>query len=201
VLVEAEDMMRRARSATPEDSAIFDSNKALLLLALREPQQAIELLTRLRSVRLNDAIAAYTAVALAGAGYRAEAIAAVDQAETELGESKVLAAARAHIEANTPFAAIPNTTLEDDPLPRIKLALWDLSRMDHVRQAEAFGAPPDAFFSFVLDQVRFAAASLTSLMPMLRTKKAPHEDDLNSAVRELLGGRCQTNFSGRLWLW
>jgi hypothetical protein len=197
VLLDAEDMMRRARAATPEDSAIFDSNKAILLLALREPQQAIELLTRLRSIRLNDATAAYTAVALARAGRPAEAIAAVGQAETELGESEVLAAARAHIQANRPFAAIHNTTLEDDPLPRIKQALWDLY---HVRQAEAFGAPPDAFFSFVLDQVRFAAASLTSLVPMLRrahrggaedagSAKAPREDDLNSAIRELLGAR------------
>ena len=189
VLLDAEDMMRRVRGVTPEESAIVDSNKALLLIALREPQKAIELLTRLRSIRLNDAIAAYTAVALARAGHRAEAIAAVDQAETELGESEVLAAARAHIQANRPFAAIPNTTLEDNPLPRIKEALWDLSRMDHVLQAGVFGTPPDAFLSFVLDQVRFAAASLTSLVPMLGTDRAPHEDDLNSAIRELLGAR------------
>ena len=189
VLLDAEDMMRRARAVTPEDSAIFDSNKAILLLALREPQQAIELLTHLRSSRLDDGIAAYTAVALARAGHRAEAIAAVNQAETELGESEVLAAARVHIEANRPFAAIPNTALEDDPLPRIKQAFWDLSQMDHVRQAEVFSAPPDALLSFVLDQVRFAAASLTSLAPMLGTDRAPREDDLNSAVRELLGAR------------
>ena len=189
VLLDAEDMMRRARAVTPEDSAIFDSNKAILLLALREPQQAIELLARLRSIRLNDAIAAYTAVALARAGHRDEAIAALNQAEIELGQSEVLTAARAHIEGNRPFAAIPNTTLEDDPLPRVKQALWDLSRMDHVRQAEAFGAPPDASFSFVLDQVRFAAASLTSLVPMMGTERAPREDDLNSAIRELLGSR------------
>jgi tetratricopeptide (TPR) repeat protein len=189
VLLEAEDMMRRARAVTPEDSAIFDSNKAILLLALREPQQAIELLTRLRSIRLNDAIAAYSAVALARAGHPVEAIAAVDQAEAELGESEVLAAARDHIQAKRPFAAIPNTTFEDSPLPRIKRALWELSRMDHVQQAEVFGAPPDAFLSFVLDQVRFAAASLTSLVPMLGTNRAPREDDLNSAIRELLGAR------------
>jgi tetratricopeptide (TPR) repeat protein len=122
MLLDAEDMMRRARGVTPEDSAIFDSNKAILLLALREPQQAMELLTRLRSIRLDDAIAAYTAVALARAGHPAEAIAAVDQAETELGESEVLAAARAHIQAKRPFEAIPNTTLEDEPLAQIDQA-------------------------------------------------------------------------------
>jgi tetratricopeptide (TPR) repeat protein len=189
VLLDAEDMMRHARSVTPDDSAIFDSNKAILLLALRQPQQAIELLTRLRNARLNDAIAAYTAVALARAGHEAEAIAALDQAETHLGESQVLRAARAHIQAGKPFDQIPNTTSEDDPLPRIKQALWDLSRMDHVQQGEVFGSPPDAFFSFVLDQVRFAAASLTSLVPMMGAGSAPREDDLNSAIRELLGSR------------
>jgi hypothetical protein len=41
----------------------------------------------------------------------------------------------------------------------------------------------------VLDQVRFAAASLTSLVPMLAIERAPREDDLNSAIRELLGAR------------
>lgn len=189
VLLDAEDMMRRARAVKADESAIFDINKAVMLLALREPQKAMELLARLRTTRLDDAIAAYTSVALARTGHRAEAIATVDQAEAELGASEILSAARAHIQVNSPFVAVPNTTLEDDPMPRIKQALWDLSRMDHVRQAKAFGAPPDALFSFVLDQVRFAAASLKSLVPMLGTHRAPREDDLNSAIRELLGAR------------
>jgi hypothetical protein len=189
VLLEAEDMMRRARGVTSEASEIFDINKAILLLALHEPQRAIELLIRLRSPHLDDSIAAYTAVALARVGRQAEAIAGLDQAETEIGNCEILAAARAYIQANKPFVAIPNTTLDDDPLPRIKQALWDLSRMDPVRQTEPFGIPSDAFFSFVLDQVRFAAASLKSLVPMLGTERAPREDDLNSAIRELLGAR------------
>jgi hypothetical protein len=37
--------------------------------------------------------------------------------------------------------------------------------------------------------VRLAAASLTSLVPMLGRDRAPREDDLNSAIRELLGAR------------
>jgi hypothetical protein len=190
LLVEAEVMMRHARAVTPSDAAIFDSNKGILLLALGKPQETIELLTPLRNVRLNDAIAAYTAVALARAGQSSEATAVLDQAEKELGDTVTLQAARAHIGTGQGFAAVANTTSDDDPLPRIKAALWDLSRMDHMRQAEAFGTPPDAFLSFVVDQVRFAAASLTSLVPMMKTVTlGSREDDLNALIGQLLASR------------
>lgn len=189
VLLEAENMIRRAQSVTPDESTIFNTNKALLLLALREPQKAIELLTRLRTIRLNDRVAAYTAVALARVGHRPEAIAVVDQAKSDLGESAVLTAALAYIQTNKPFIATPNTTIENDRLEQIKRAFWDLMQMDHERQAEVFSPPPNAFPSFVIDQVRFAAASLTSLVPMLGTDNVPREDDLNSIIRELLTAR------------
>jgi hypothetical protein len=191
LLVEAEVMMRHARAVTPSDAAIFDSNKAILLLALGKPQETIELLTPLRNVRLNDAIAAYTAVALARAGQSSEATAVLDQAKKELGDTVTLQAARAHIGTGQGFAAVANTTSDDDPLPRIKAALWDLSRMDHMRQSEAFGGTsPDAFLSFAIDQVRFAAASLTSLVPMMKTVTlGSREDDLNALIGQLLASR------------
>jgi hypothetical protein len=190
MLVEAEDIMRHARAATPSDTEIFNSNKAILLLALGKPQQALELLTPLRGIRLNDAIAAYTAVALARTGQAAEALAGLDHAKEELGDSEVLRAARAHIQAGAPFTAVANTSSDDDPLPRIKAALWELSQMDHIRQAEAWRGPPDAFLSFVLDQVRFAAASLTSLVPMMKGVHLDScEDDLNALIGQLLASR------------
>jgi hypothetical protein len=188
LLVESEDMMGHARAVTASDTEIFNSNKAILLLALGKPQEALELLTPLRSVRLNDAIAGYTAVALARTGQVAEALAGLDHAEQELGDSEVLRAARANIEAGAPYTAVANTSSDIDPLPRIKAALWELSQMDHVRQAEALRGPPDAFLSFVLDQVRYAAASLTSLVPMMK-EGVQREDDLNAAIGQLLASR------------
>ncbi len=59
LLADAEKMMRHVRLVTPDDTAIFNSNKGILLLALRRPQQALELLASLRNARLTDAIAAY----------------------------------------------------------------------------------------------------------------------------------------------
>ncbi len=63
--------------------------------------------------------------------------------------------------------------------------------MDHLRQAEAFGgSPPNAFYSFVLEQVRFAAASLTSLVPMMKSIALDfREDDLNALIGQLLASR------------
>jgi hypothetical protein len=188
LLVEAEEMMRHARAVTPSDSEIFNSNKAIPLLALGEAEGALELLTPLRRIRLNDAIAAYTAVALARLGHVTEALAGLDRATDELGESEVLRAAREHIQGGQPFAAVANTASDDDPLPRMKATLWELAQMDHLRQAEAWRGPPDAFFSLVLDQVRLSAASLTSLAPMMKGTRLG-EDALNALIGQLLASR------------
>jgi hypothetical protein len=63
-LAEAERMMLSVRAAGPSDTEIFTCNKALLLLALGQPEQAYELLTSLQTTRLADSRAAYSAVAL-----------------------------------------------------------------------------------------------------------------------------------------
>ena len=98
----------------------------------------------------------------------------------------MLAAARAHIASSTPFSAIA-TISEDDPLPRIKLALLDLSNMDPIRQAGVFQPQPDPFEGLVISYVRSAAASVVSLVPMMKNITIHScEDDLTALVREVL---------------
>ncbi len=190
VLAEAEQMMLHVRAINNSDSEIFTCNKALLLLALGQPEQANELLTSLHASRLGDGAAAYAAVALARMGRAPEAMAILNQAQQTLGGTEVLLAARAHIKSGSPFFAIANVSSEDDPVPRIKVALFDLLQMDHMRQAEILASPPEAFDTFVIDHVRAAAGSVTSLVPMMKgVDFTSCEDDLTALIRELLIAR------------
>jgi tetratricopeptide (TPR) repeat protein len=190
VLVEAEQMMLQVRAIADSDSEIFTCNKALLLLAVGQPEQANELLTSLRAVRLRDGASAYAAVALARMGRAPEAMAILDQAEQALGRTDVLAAARAHIQSGKTFAAIANVLSENDPVRRVKAALFDLQQMDPIQQATVLQPQSEPFAAFVTGHVRSAAASLVSLVPMMKDVTIDScEDDLSALIRELLAAR------------
>jgi hypothetical protein len=192
VLGEAEQMMLHARTLNASDSQIFNCNKALLLLALGQPEQANELLTSQRAGQLSDTIAAYKAVALSRMGQVHESLATLARAGRELGETAVLRSARAHIQSGKPFAASASISSDDDPLSRIKKALGYLSQIDHIRQAEALRPPPEPFDAFVIGHVRSAAASVAALVPMMKGLEIDScEDDLSAFIRELLAARLQ----------
>ena len=192
MLLDADQMMLHARAVNDSDTETFICNKALLLLALGKPDQVIELLTSLPAIRLHDTIAAYMAVAFSRTGRVPEANGILDREIQAHGENIVLIAAREHIRSRAPFSAPANSMSNDDPIPRIKLALGDFARMDPIQQAEVLHLPPDPFDQFVIDHVRSASASLTSLVPMMRNVEIDScEDDLNAVIRELLRSRLQ----------
>jgi hypothetical protein len=61
-----------------------------------------------------------------------------------------------------------------------------------MRQAEVLKSPPEPFDTFVIDHVRSAAASVTSLVPMMKgVDFTSCEDDLTALIRELLVARFQ----------
>ncbi len=192
VLVEAEQMMRLVRGASESDEEIFNCNKALLLLALGQPAQANELLVSVHASRLRDSVAAYNAIALDRMGRARKALAVLDEAKEMLGDSDIVRAARAHIQVGKAFAASANVSSTDDPILRMKAAFGDFSRMDPTQQAEVLHWPPEPFDEFVISHVRLAAASVTSLVPMMnRLGLDSCEDDLNAVIRELLIARFQ----------
>jgi len=73
LLENAEQMMSRTQGMSPADSDIFNANKALILLAMGQPEQADILLRPLLATRLQDNFAAYSAVALSRMGRTIEA--------------------------------------------------------------------------------------------------------------------------------
>jgi hypothetical protein len=142
IMEEAEQSMLRVRTVSASDSEIFSCNKALILLAMGQPDQANDILASLQTMHLYDRAAAYTAIAVARMGRVAEAIAGIDQAEKVCGSTDVLQAARAHIRSGKRFAATANVSRESDPILGIKTALWDFSRLNHQQQAEVLQQPP-----------------------------------------------------------
>jgi hypothetical protein len=187
VLTEAEESMLHLRDVSAADLEVFNTNKALLLLALGQPDQAYEVLASTRSVRLRDSAAAFSAISLTRMGRVAEGLLALDQAEKAVGKTDILKAAREHIQNGKHFAAAVSITFDDNPIPRIKAALFDLSQMDHHRQAEILVEAPQPFESLVIDHMRRAAESVTSLVPMMKNIKIDsREDHLTALLRVLL---------------
>jgi hypothetical protein len=184
VLVEVEQAMPRLRVIAAPEKETFEANKALLLLALGQPDRAVEVLSTLRGQRLRERVIAYSAIALARMGRVSEAVATLDQADDELGKTEIVSAARAHIESGAHFAAIANLSPENDPISLIKQAFWDFSQLDHFRQAQVSA---ESFESLAIKHVRGAAETLATLVPTM--KEDPREDDLNKQIGALLHSR------------
>jgi tetratricopeptide (TPR) repeat protein len=198
MLSEAQQMMDRARITCAFDAEVFKCNKALVLLALGSSDQAMELLTACRDGRLQETVAAYTAVALSRMERVPEAVSALKTAEMALGSTDLLKAAREHIQNGKAYSDIATVLSQDDLRARVKLALQDLSEMAHPQQASVFRSEPGAFEALVMDYVRAAAASILSLVPMMKNITLDAcEDDLSAVLGELLTAR--SAFLG--WSW
>jgi hypothetical protein len=186
-LADVEQMMLQVRTVSPSDRKILACNKAVLLLALGQPEQANDLLAVLRDT--DDSAAAYAAIALARMGRNAEAAAVLNHAEQTIGRSDVLHAARAQIQSGQSFAGAASTSSEGDSVQRVKAALFDLRQMDPEQQATVLRPQPGNLSDFVTGQVRSAAASVLALVPMIDKENKLSEDDVSAFMREFLTPR------------
>lgn len=188
VLREADGLIQHVGSMRPSELEIYNLNKALLLLATDQPDRASEIIASCTDVRLADHATAYRAVALARTGRVAEATASLSHAMKIPGSSDVLQAAYAHIKSGKSYRAAANVTWDDNPVPRIKEALFELTQLDPFRQAEVLHS--QSFDAYVVGHVRSAAASVMALVPMMKHIKIDScEDDLSALMRELLISR------------
>ena len=192
VLLEADELMLHAANVDDDVLEGFNCNKALLLLAIGRPEQALELLASQDANNFNSTVVAYRTVALARLDRRDEALAILDQAERTLGGADVFRAVREHIMSGKPFIANVDVSSTDDAVFRAKAVLFDFKQMDPNQQAEVLMPDPVPFSVFVSEQVRAAAASATSLVPMMKNVVIDSsEDDLSALIRELLTPRLQ----------
>ncbi len=190
ILADGEDMMANIRGAGPSESDIFTCNKAQLLLALGQPERAYELLEPIYTARPRDSVAAYCAVALSRMGRSTEALGVLGHAEQMFGTTDVVRAARSLLHGDSTAVARINLITDTKNIAAIKQALFDLSQLDHISQTSVFKPPPESFEAWVIEQVRSAAASVVSLVPMMKVIVLDEcEDNLSALIRELLTGR------------
>jgi hypothetical protein len=140
ILAEAEQAMLELRDVSASDLQTFNCNKALLLLALGEPNRAYGVLESVPPDRLRDSVAAYSAIALSRMGRTREALAVLDQAARAIGETPLLRAAREYIRSGKQFAARqrndrrrPDTEDENGPVQSLSNGPAGADRRSHGR--------------------------------------------------------------------
>jgi hypothetical protein len=171
---------------------VMECNRALLLLALGEPGQALAVLSTVTLARLQDVAAAYRAIALARLGRRSEATAALDAAEHALGRTSALEAARAHIASGAPFLSVPDVSVYDDLVANVASAIARFRTMNPSDQARVLQQQADPFEGLLVDYVRAAADAVVSLVPMMKGVQIDAiEDDLSAFIQQLLSARVQ----------
>jgi tetratricopeptide (TPR) repeat protein len=191
-LADAERAMERWIGADDEDRTAHNCNMALLLMSIGQPERAYEMLEGSRSLKRQDRIAAYSAVALSRMGRDAEASEALGAAGVLFGESDALRSARAQVQREAPLDERATTSLTDDPVGPIKAALFALSQMDAMRQADVLSDSPGGFDGLVTGHVRSAAASVVALVPMMRDVQLDScEDDLTALFQAILAARLE----------
>ena len=188
-LAELERMLTFVPANASLDDEVTQCNKALLLLAIGEPSQALAVVTMTPLVRLQDTAAAYRAVALARLGQRTEAVAALDTAEHSYGTTTVLVAAREHIASGIAFSSAPDVSFEDD-VRDIAPVIARFRTMHPTNQARVLNQNSDPFVALVVEHVRAAADSVVSLVPMMKGVRIDAiEDDLTAFIHHLLAAR------------
>ncbi|MCP3724722.1 hypothetical protein M3I53_16595 [Paraburkholderia sp. CNPSo 3272] len=186
--------VERMTALLPADSMdeAMECNRALLLLALAEPGQALAVLSATNFVRLQDTAAAYRAVALARLGRQSEATAALDVAEHTLGRTPVLAASRSHIANGAAFLSVPDVSVYEDLVDNVASAIARFRTMNPSDQARVLQRKADPFEALLVDYVRAAADAVVSLVPMMKGVQIDAvEDDLTAFIQQLLAARIQ----------
>jgi hypothetical protein len=185
---EADRALQEALGVENQDSSIHGTNKALLLLAIGRNEDAYETLKRSRVEKESDRIAAYSVVALARMGRDDEANAALAAGEAAHPNSAVLKAAREHLNLGMPghFGVLSIST--DDPVAAIQSALYRLTQLNLGMQARVVSR--ETIEVHLTEEIRSAAAGVTSLVPNLR-EVTLQEDDVTAVLLRILEPRAR----------
>lgn len=188
-LAEAQREVRPLIQHSAFDLKALDGNRAMLLLAAGQPQEALQVLLEVRESDFDAKTEAFRALAVARIGSKREALAVLTQAERVFGRTEILSAIRENIDTHRPFSTAPSLSLDDDPVPGLRQAFEAFARLGHVEQAEVL-EPRGQFDRYVLEQVRGACASVVALAPMMSALgMVRREDDISGVLKQILLSR------------
>lgn len=170
------------------------ANRALLLVALQRPTDALEAMAAWRQHERTADIEFIAALATAEMGRRDDAMAILDIAIIEYGADERLVGLKNDLQSKVATSSVTSAlvSVTADPMTAVRAALQQLSELPPSQVGDVLGPPGRGVRGYLVRQVSRAVASLQHMQAMLRDRKNPEdearfEDDLNAAVREVLG--------------
>ncbi|WP_146748418.1 hypothetical protein [Thiomonas sp. X19] len=168
------------------------ANRALLLLALQRPVEALESLAARRHEARSPDLELIAALARKEMGSRGEAMAILDAAITEFGPDDQLVAVKKDLQAGVATSSVASALVAVDEISSIRVALQKLAELPVSQVGDVLGPSGRGVQGYLVRQVSRAVAALQQMSAMLRDRKnsedeARFEDDLNTAVRKVLG--------------
>lgn len=170
----------------------FLANRALLLLALQRPEDALEsVATRRREQRSLD-LELIAIHAKSKMGFRSDAMAILDAAIVEFGPNDQLIAAKEGLQTGEVLPRVASASVAGDSISSIRAALQQLTELLPSQAGDVLGPPGGGVRGYLVREVSRALAALQHMAVMLRDRNNPKNDtrfenDLNTAVREVLG--------------
>lgn len=194
--VTGEGLLAEINAAVAVDENLASSsllaNRALLMLALQRPEDALEsVAARRQEVRSPD-LEVIAVLAKSEMGLRGEAMAILDAAITEFGTDDRLIALKNDLQVGDSTPSVASASVIVDSISSIRAALQQLTELPPSQVGDILGPPGRGVRGYLIRQVSRAVAALQHMAAMLRDRKNPKdearfEDDLNTAVREVLG--------------
>jgi hypothetical protein len=194
--VAGEQLLAEINAAVSADEKLARSNllanRALLLIALQRPEEAMNSVAVRRAEAPSVELDIVTVLAKYELGHRGEAMAILDAALTEFGPDDRLVALKNDLQAGVSTSSVTSAAVVVDPISSIRAALQQLSELPPSQVGEVLGPSGGGMRGYLVRQVSRAVAALQHMGAMLRDRKnlgdeARFENDLNTAVREVLG--------------
>lgn len=175
----------------PASSTLL-ANRSLLLLALDRPEDALESVAAYRRETRSPDLELIAVLAKSKVGLRGEAMAILDAAIAEFGADDRLIAVKNDLQAGVATTSVASASVSVDPISSIRAALQQLTELPPSQVGDVLGPPGRGVRGYLVRQVSRAVAALQHMAAMLRDRKNPEdearlENDLNTAVREVLG--------------
>ncbi len=193
--VAGEGLLAEIDAAVASDKkSVTDSllaNRALLLLALQRPEDAFESVAARRRETRNPDLEWIAVLAKSEMGHRDDAMAILDTAITEFGTDDRLIALKNELQAGESMTSLTSASVVVDQILSIRGALQQLVELLPSQVGDVLGPPGGGLRGYLIRHVSRAVAALQHMAAMLRDRKsseeeARFEDDLNTAVREVL---------------
>ncbi|VVE88145.1 hypothetical protein PBR20603_02094 [Pandoraea bronchicola] len=167
------------------------ANRGMLLLALCRPNEALESVSAHRREVRSSNVELVAILAKSEMGLSDEAMALLDAAIAEFGETEQFGALKRDFQAGK---AVPNVTSASDTIDsivHIRAALQQLSQLSPTQVGDVLGPAGGGFRRYLMRQVSRAVSTLQQMAAMLRDRgnqadERRFENDLNSAVRAVL---------------